>query len=193
GRVAYDHWPTVGKYATNASRLDVQSTVRINMPTIHFAERCESQALRFEEKHKQGRQIELRRNSKKGKTVYVGSPKSDRLIRIYDKGKESKLAEFESCWRAECQFNKRLAWTMLDRLRNWQCQSTFAQRVVVDSLEKTGIRWKAILAKPESLRMPARPESRLEQKLTWLKSQVAPTVSLLLEHYDLETIMRSLG
>lgn len=193
GQAAYKHWSYVAKHATNCSRLDVQSTVRLLFNSPNFAEMCESQALRFEEKHNQGRQVELRRNSKTGKTLYVGSPKSDRRIRVYDKGKESKLAEFQNCWRAEVQFNNRLAWTMLNRLKEWQCQGTFAQRTVFDSCDRSGLRWKSILARPESLRMPARPVSRLEQKLTWLKAQVRPTVELLLQHYAQEDIMDALG
>lgn len=193
GAVAYEHWTTVVKYATNVSRLDVQSTVRLQHPPATFAEMCESQALRFEEKHKQGRQVELRRNSKTGKTLYVGSVKSDRRIRVYDKGSESKLPELIDCWRAEVQFNKSLAWTMTNRLKEWQCPSTFAQRVVVDSLKKTGIRWKPVLARPESLRMPAPPRSTLQKKLTWLEVQVRPTVRSLLSHYSQLDIMVALG
>jgi hypothetical protein len=193
GATAYEHWPTVAKYATNVSRLDVQSTVRLKRPPLTFAEMCESQALRFEEEHKQGRQVELRRNSKLGKTLYVGSPKSDRRIRVYDKGAESKLDQYRDCWRAEVQFNNKLAWAMLNRLKDWQCPSTFAQRVVVDSLARSGIQWKAILARAESLRMPAQRKSTLERKMIWLQSQVRPTVKVLLEHYTEDDIIEALG
>lgn len=193
GRYAWEYWPIALKYSTNVSRLDIQSTVRLRSVPPSFAEMCESQALRYEDEHRCNRQVELRRNSATGKTVYIGSPKSDRRIRIYDKGKESKLTEFKDCWRAEVQFNNHLAKRMAHQLTEWCSQGTFAEQTVFSSLARCGVTWAPVLAKPVLLAGPPRPRSSLEKKLTWLESQVQPTIKLLLEHYGPTKVLEALG
>lgn len=193
GVTAFHHWQEVLPLATNVSRLDLQSTVQLEIDGTNFAEQCESQALRFEAKHKHGRQIELRRNSAKGKTVYIGSPQSDRQIRIYDKGRESGLPAYNKCWRAEIQFGSKLAWSMSQQLHEWTWQDIFAAKVVFESCARAGIVWKQLLAKEVLLSGPARPRRRLETKLTWLTNQVRPTILQLLDHYPRSVVMDALG
>lgn len=193
GVLAYRHWKEVLPFATNVSRLDLQSTVRLNINDSNFAEQCEAHALKFERAHNHGRQIELRRHSTKGKTVYVGSPQSDRYIRIYSKGRESGLPEFQGCWRGEIQFGKKMAWSMSQQLHDWVSQETFAQKVVFESFRKIGVPWQGLYAKEVLLASPPRPKNTLERKLTWLETQVQPTIKRLMDHYPLEVIMSKLG
>lgn len=97
------------RLATNVSRIDCQSTVRLVDRSFKLAEYVERRARRVSRAEPRPFAVRLLRDSMSGNTVYLGRRMSDRFIRIYDKGTESKESALEGCWRAEVQYNNRAA------------------------------------------------------------------------------------
>jgi len=174
--------PTVVQSATNVSRIDFASTVKLRDGQKYFAEACEREARRFKSKHNLVHQVELRRNTNTGNTVYLGRRVSDRFIRIYDKGAESRLEQFEGCWRAECQYNNKLAWSMAQHANRTEWDLAWVHGVVQHELERKGVSWLE-LQEQTQLNLSHTPKklSTNASRLLWLGQQVAPTVQKLLD------------
>lgn len=193
GALAQQHWKRIAKRATNVSRADLQTTYRLKVPKVHLAEACERQAKRFEATHNHGRQIELRRNTAKGKTVYVGSRKSDRLIRIYDKGLQSQLDPAGTVWRAEIQFNRKLAQLATTQALDQQIDPACVARSVVSELTRVGIVWWSSSVGSSLKASSAQIRRSSDMRLSWLTSQVKPTVQKLIDAGREKELLDALG
>lgn len=181
--------------ATNISRLDLQSTVRLNRDTPQFAAQLERRALQFKRKHNQRWEVQLLRNDVRGQTLYLGRRVSDRFIRVYNKHTESALVQYERCWRAEVQYGGRLANWRAKQLFETNSDATVAHELVYLECIRRGIPWLR-LPKGTGVRLKAVPVTRLsssDEQLAWLRSQVRPTVLKLVDRGRLIDVLTALG
>lgn len=186
--------PLVVQYASNVSRIDLASTVRLKVGQKWFAESCEREARRHKKKHNLVHQVELRRNTNTGNTVYLGRRISDRFIRVYDKGAESKLEEFSGCWRAECQYNNKLAWSIANDAAREEWDLAWIHNVVQAELERKGVSWFQPLERaPNNLTQAPKKLPTNSSRLLWLEAQVAPTVQRLIESGMRDEVLRALN
>jgi hypothetical protein len=113
---ARNHWKSIGEWATNCSRLDLQTTYLLKKRNVDLFDQIEDHLIN--KPATQGRPCEVTRirSSKGGNTIYLGSRKSDLYFRIYDKGVEDKSDE--SGWRIrfEIEFKRNLAKSYLSKL-----------------------------------------------------------------------------
>lgn len=191
--IAYERWRDIVPMAGNVSRLDVQVTMRLTPHIDNLAERVEALMLRFKKAHNRKYQLQLVRNDVKGKTLYSGSRKSDVMARLYDKGKESKLAELAGCWRGELQLSDRPALMKAKQLLDSEAVEDvivndvagyYAARgaVVLDScrVRRVGI-LRPVFAQNSS------------DRLSWLKTQVRPYIEREISRGNLSEVLDALG
>lgn len=119
-----------------------------------------------------------------GETLYLGSRQSPQYGRLYDKGIQSGQAPVGELWRMEVEYKKPVAGFLAQHLMTLdtkQRQTEIANRVVQWFLERgcpVDKDWQSQEVKPIFV------EERIttsEKKLAWLRGQVAPTVSRLIE------------
>lgn len=193
GVAAQRHWQVVAGAAENVSRLDAQCTLRLSEAQHQLPERCERQAKRFAAKHNQNRAVRLIRDSVKGKTLYVGSRHSDRFMRVYDKGAESKLESHGRLWRAEVEFKRSLALRNTAALLEVDAADGRILSLVLGELCRVGIVDLGFGAGLSLRSSSVRVRTDVDKKLSWLSTQVAPTVQFILQTRPLSEVLAVLG
>lgn len=189
GQLAGKTWDHILPHAARVSRIDLQVTVGLSEPNLNLA------SAYMPKVERQGkRKMTLVQNHTGGQTLYIGSRQSDQFGRIYDKGVQ--LGQFKPgyCWRYEVEVKKpradKVVHNMFEALRdgarpveevvqyvwhwfnNRSCSPIFA----VDD------RRQVIIEVGKRI-------STVDTKLTWLRTQVAPTVQRLMsEGHHLEVI-----
>lgn len=178
------------------SRIDFEVTVLNELPSTAFLEGLERSALNYTSTHDSRKQVELRRNNKTGKTLYLGSRYSDRFIRIYDKGKQSKLPELNNFWRAEVEFHRGLAFSQARTLSSYPDEAKYVSVTVNRELSRVGIAWFPISSEPQRVPQalnPQRTQSTNEARKAWLRTQVAPTIKKLRKQTSRTELLELLG
>lgn len=183
------------RLATNVSRIDFESTVRLNRDEKGLASHFERRARAHKGKHVKAFEVELRRNDVRGETLYLGRRQSERLLRVYNKHAESKHPFYERCWRAEVQYGGKLAYLRALHWSESPADSMFCHKTVELEMRRRGLPWlrlperSHLVLKVVPVKMPTTDERSLE----WLRSQVRPTVVKLLDHGKLVDVLKALG
>lgn len=132
----------------------------------------------------------------KGNTFYVGSPKADRRIRVYDKGSESAQDAFwQGSTRYEVQYRGGAARAALGALGalggDYQDR---VRRIVTARCEDCGIRGLGSLGEGFKVQLPINPRGNTETRMRWLKEQVRPAIGkLILQGVSERDILVALG
>lgn len=131
-----------------------------------------------------------------GATLYVGSRQSQQFGRLYDKGAQKGTAVPHLLWRAEVEYKKPKAqavavelYKLGDKERGQSIVST-----VIDWYEKRGV----VLPIDEDSGLIVNPTiqetvTTVTRKLTWLSSQVRPSVQQLIEAGLGKNVLLALG
>lgn len=191
GHAAGREWRYLVRSCDNVSRLDLQFTTRDGMEpwkriAKHFAE-----ARRWKKKRGHGPSLTFIRNDVDGYTCYFGKRVSDRYGRIYDKGRESKLPEFDGCVRYELELKAVAACRMAKFLTCCSDVDQVTASQVGLYFRERGVHLPASVATrlemTSSPMLPELPEAvaDISKKLLWLETQVQPTVERLISagHY----------
>jgi len=126
-------------------------------------------------------------NNDGGDTLYVGSRQSPAFGRIYDKGVEAGRAPAGHQWRLEIEYKKPLAGqiaAILMTFREGSLSDTITKMVVQWFVERGVVLGGFQIGTQMGTRVPIFVEERVTtatKKLAWLRGQVAPTVSRLIE------------
>lgn len=191
--LAEERWREVVKHSTNVSRLDLQATVRFDPADDNLAEKVERTMRRFKQAHNRKLMIELRRNDVKGKTLYTGSRQSELYARLYDKGRESRLEHYKAAWRLEVQHNDRAAKHTAAQLLTHDditapvlghVATYYRARgaVVIDS---TRVRLSRMIRPVD--------DRKTRSTISWLETQVRPTVLAEAGRGNLAEVLNALG
>lgn len=198
GAAALDAKPLLGG-DYHVTRLDLQVTC---LDESQNASRGEiAYHLMPERRKTSGRPVDasLRLNSSGGQTLYLGSPKSDRLGRLYDKGIEKKLAPAGACWRYEVQYRRRYAEATARVLSQSETHHDCIATLVTDYFAHRGV------PVPSVEGVSAKHELRYEsdyfskrtsddtRSLRWLSTFVASTVKRLVDSGKRDEVLRALG
>jgi hypothetical protein len=142
-----------------------------------------------------GRRTESRtliQNKAGGLTCYVGSPKSEMRMRIYDKGAESGDTPPGEKWRWEIQLRRQRASQYATALGPATPEEAAVAALVLAHCQRVGVRRPelgSVLPNP-----PAAPQSTdAADSLEWLRKGVSPAVQRLLLFYPRATVMAALG
>lgn len=130
-----------------------------------------------------------------GDTLYLGSRSSEQFVRVYDKERSPNGGnEYKTALRYECECKEQLAQRAYQRCVDTGYSAASCLSVLTGLLARRGISPISIGAIQQSpVGFTTLPISSLESSLSWLETQVKPTVSRLIrEGYELE-ILTALG
>jgi len=179
GHSASLYWLALLDHPVNVTRLDLQVTVGGVPPKADLA-RAEWE--RIDADGNLQRQAGWRSwitTRPTGSTLYVGSPKSDRRLRLYDKHAEDPLGHPPGCWRYELQARRDVAGSIAAALSG----SDRCTDAILGTVHKC-FRSRAVVPhfRPAAggvLGNVPRARSDAERRLLWLSRQVRPTVDWL--------------
>lgn len=193
GDLADVHWRDALRLASNCSRLDLQVTVRFNVPQpdVHLYSYVTAAGL----SKARGKPLKVSAvisNDGSG-TVYLGSRKSEEFARVYNKALESGDPFWQGCWRYEVQRSDDAAFqtarsigqddTWRERVRGvvWDY---FAQRGVVLPFDRGG---------GPLLAVHRHNPNDDERRLSWFASQIRPAILDILGRVDRSEVLMALG
>lgn len=171
-----------GLKAGSCTRIDLQVTIvrRVGFPLIE---------MHMELEQTEDRKLKIEGNSTDGYTLYIGSPSSDKRIRIYDKHVKMDGVE-HVFWRFEVQYRRQLAEHIFQSLGydGYEiCQflkgeiesisrkpNTVSSKILKDFWYTLG---SSQGARPKSVHYES-------NTLDWLRTQVEPAIVRLLNSYD---------
>lgn len=197
GLDAQAFWSILAPLGNNCSRVDLAVTAETT--------RCQPRLLRDYVRHAtEYDRINTKRlnlivqGNGEGKTLYVGSRKSDQFGRVYDKGAQQRdPLRIHRLWRYEVEFKDSRAKLVLGELLGANTPDTRAKLIgatVFTWFDHRGIppifRTYGDSAIP--LELSARVTSD-SQALSWLRKQVKPTVERLIEKDLKDEVLYALG
>lgn len=198
GHLAAAHYRRLLKVCDNVTRIDLQSTCRIDGDVSRFIRQLFTTHRKFSRKFKRAPNPSLFIGRDDSCTMYSGSRTSDRYGRIYDKGLESGLSSFQNCVRFEVEFKgkraRRLSYALSERVTKLSELSAtvwrfFAARGVL-------LRCASIFSTScEFLNSSySRGKSTdFERVLAWFTKSVRPSVSRLVSGGFLGSVRFALG
>jgi DNA relaxase NicK len=182
---------------THVSRLDIQVSFRFNVTNNNVAQVARNSVSRANNTISAARQrnATLMEDLRGGATCYVGTRTSEQFARIYNKDAESGAKEYERVWRYEVQLKNKLAVKLAEQVASATYTSSNHALVFVKQwLSHRGVStpWKA---DAELLPLPktSKPDTQIEAKLDWLRTQVRPALRVLLKYGLRDAILEALG
>jgi DNA relaxase NicK len=179
------------------SRIDLQVTVRFAVMPSDIARRAYQDADAANRRlpaHRR-RKLYIIMGSDGGDTFYLGSPSSDQRGRIYNKEIQSEDPSFIRTWRYELVFRNDFA-TSISRTIDTRVGD---HKIIVLSAVTSWLQYRGIdcslFAQGAGVLLPiARTlPTDIEAKLKWLRTQVRPTIKLLIERGMQDELSEALG
>jgi hypothetical protein len=101
--VAREHWKPIAALADNCSRIDLQVTLRNEQRAAQVIASEFKRVKRFREGNQRAPTLSMFQSSDGSSTLYIGKRVSEQFGRIYDKGKETGLSEYDNAVRYEVE------------------------------------------------------------------------------------------
>lgn len=190
GELAGQWWAVFAPVAKNISRLDVQVTVKLESAIPDLAE---SYYLAIQSMHPIDRKaipakkFSLHKSTTGGQTLYVGSRQSTTFGRLYDKAAQSPHlgGEIGKLWRYEVEIKKPRALNLVNRLvqciKNHEHPDLHISSYVYHWFADRSVR-PLFKAGENIVEVGYKVElTPVERKIEWLRTQVQPTVRMLLD------------
>jgi hypothetical protein len=188
---ARDNWRDVYKLATNVSRIDLQLTFKLDSPHEPFIREQHAQAIRAKQGQGRKREIELKWNSVKGDTLYIGNRSSDVFARVYDKGRQEKSELPGLLIRHEIEYKRKTAMSIADSLDRAESVNTHLARLVSTYLRRFDL--QTLSAGEANVQCARGRTTDNEVKRRWLLNSVKPSVTRLVEAGMLSEVLDALG
>lgn len=197
-KFADDLFSTFYSPISKVTRIDLAVTMELENPDEKMAERHYNKLVKTGLKSSNNR---IMTSNKGGSTLYVGSAKSDRFGRLYDKGLQSGTAEGGKLWRYEVVIRKpkasplakAIAETMRDQSFTDNTRDMIATYVYKWFLDR-GVKpfWQPRRAVDAPVHIDYE-ETSADRKLRWIREQVAPSMAWLwMEGYK-EELQEAVG
>jgi hypothetical protein len=163
----------------NCTRLDVQVTVRYTPPREHLAQTVYDGIRIRKPIPRRVVSSNLILGSDGGSTCYVGARQSEYFGRVYNKGVESKDAQYLDCWRLECEHKGGAARDLAVYLVATNDWHSACRGLVLEFYQQRGYRVDFHADALPMFRHARRSQSDVERRMKWLAEQVSPTVNAL--------------
>lgn len=190
-------WPQIHRDDAHYSRLDLQATVRFGAEDNGYGRDAYAIAVQhnLQRARAQQRRISAWEDADGGYTLYIGSRSSNHYCRLYNKAAASTDEMYERCWRFEVELHNESATKAAQYIYGGsKSQPRAAASTVWQYYRDRGIEPPYTRESEENAVLPiAAPQTELERKLKWLRTQVAPTVRVLLEHTPGDIVLAALG
>jgi hypothetical protein len=177
---AYVEWKELLRPGTNCSRLDLQVTVCQVPAGVQLARQAWSLLEDGDASLGKARHRSFYDTRPAGQTLYLGSRKSDVLLRLYDKSAESPEEYPPGCWRYEVQMRHGRAGLTASALCVGGEPGRQSVGLVYDCFSRRGVR-PTFSRSGVGLRNTV-PATRTDADRTraWLRTQVKPALQRLL-------------
>lgn len=191
GQVAQLGWREVFELAEGCSRIDMQFTVNYGRDPQEVITLHDEEARAYANRLKRPPSVRLIDHNVKGKTLYLGERVSTYFGRVYDKGRESKVVQYQGCTRYELQVNgDRALWTA-GRLHGEKSSFTSSSAQASYFFRKRGLQDVPVC--PHKLYSTSRTPPDELSRLAWLSKSVRPSIQKLIDSGLLFEVLDSLG
>lgn len=189
GDIGDRHWRSFCSKPAKATRIDLAVTVKFGVEFEGLPEKYYSN-LDGLEKKPDGRGYSLVKNTKGGQTLYVGSRKSEKFGRVYDKGVQEGSSPPGFKYRFEVEYKKPSSETIRKSIQELRERERGAiLNTVHGFFERAGVVpvWRK---NGDAIKLEAEAKvTTAQKKIIWLSSQVRPTVQkLILAGYKDEVV-----
>lgn len=178
-------------------RLDAQVTVWFKRDIPHLARWAADESVQAREKSHGGKwRVNVRAGYGDGDTCYLGSRQSNVFIRIYDKWRESGLAEeYRHAWRFEIELSGSPAAEIWAGAHAAEPRPEAVAGWVRWYLARRGVSLPDTLSSVlASTPQAPRRETDNDRRLAWLRSQVRPSIDkMLASGVSLAQVREALG
>lgn len=191
GATAGFDWFDIYQLCDRVTRFDVQETYRLpSDPTKHVLRQLR-RANDYSERKNLHHVNDLWERNDGGATAYLGSPKSERRMRIYNKHVESKLDHYKGCVRYELQLRDDSARLVAARVGSGKDCQTVIRQVVQRFAQGRGIHAPTFRDSGMPIGLPhKKPDCQVT--LEWIEKAVGPSIRLLLERGWSNELVRAL-
>jgi hypothetical protein len=193
GDHAAEMWRELARFAENVSRLDIQVTVQLPMTQRGLAREGYRAAIAYLADNDRAPQLRLITTHPVGDTLYIGSPKSDVMARLYDKAAESPNLYEPGTWRYEVEYKREAALSVCRTLQGAANPQAAIAATVFDHFAARGVAPRFPRGAASEIHATTRRRSVDETRLRWLESTVAPAVRTLLRNVPRSEVERALG
>ena len=181
----------------HVSRIDVRVDATYDVMPTDIARKGYEHAIRANERLplQRRRKCYLLMGSDGGDTLYLGAPTSEQRGRVYNKERQSELPGFLRTWRYECIFRNHSAGRVVEALQSGtKDYSGTTLAIVAGWFGDRGIpvsQWGNTRTVP--IRLVRTIPTDVEQRLTWIRKQVAPALRWLEEAGASNDMLEALG
>ena len=177
------------------SRIDFEITVQGEDGDEHHARRLYREIDAKDFRTPKGRRFsaEVKHRPRRGDTLYVGSPTSDRYGRVYNKTAEQRGKVAPNLWRYEVEHHRKPAQKAWAAFCASDSPTSITRDVVVATFEDKGLDMSFVdNSTPHRLPTSYEPTDD-ERRLEWLSSHVSKTVRQLEDRLGAEAVAKALG
>lgn len=203
---ASENWEQLLNLSDNVTRLDIQVTLHVPSGTTLTLSKHHSELKRAPRYRGKPATWKFWYGPTGAEACTVGRRVSDRFGRVYDKGLESGLPEYEGCLRYELELHRGVALSTARRLDATEHQAPVMAHMVHEFMGNRGLRVGRAWLQPaagdvcagsnkEFVIAPSYNRSSPEtvRVLRWLRNSVQPAIKRLLDQDLDQEVLRALG
>lgn len=187
--LAFENWSKVYHAAENFTRVDLQLTLQMARDPQKIIPTIYRRLLSQKKKKKNAPQVTLLKSSNGTSTVYLGQRQSERYLRCYDKGRESKLDYFHNSIRFETELKGPLCLSVLRAMSSSKRPAGWAALYVSRYLMDRGLDLGQSPGDLYTVSVPRR-RTDAQRRLRWLEEQVSGSVRFLVASGHLIAVRR---
>jgi len=198
GHLAAAHYHRLLEVADNVTRIDLQTTCRLDGNVSKFIRHQFAMHRRFSNRFKKAPMPSLFIGRDNSCTMYSGSRQSDRYGRIYDKGAESGLKQWQNCVRFEVEFKGKRARRIAHGLSEHLTDIFVLSRTVWSFFSVRGllIKFESIFSTSREFLNSSVVRAKcldVDRLLAWLNKSVRPSICRLQSRGFSERLRLALG
>jgi DNA relaxase NicK len=200
GQAAQDRLDTALDLAQNVTRVDLAVTVKLTPPDDDLERELWAALQAAYPDKKAPFKAKFIDSLTEGRTIYVGSRTSERMLRVYDKGAEARAAEdphgaerYLGCHRFELEVKGGQARPTALTVSESPLPGFRVASLVGAYCALHGIDHSTFTNNPTGLIPGFRRRSDTDSKLSWLRRSVSPTVDWLRSNGNQAKVLRALG
>lgn len=189
GPLAYNYGRAFLDVGARPSRLDLQVT---GQPVTTAARSIESlfyQAREYRNPKHRPPALKMWVSREGPEGLYIGSRASEVMLRIYDKGRESRQAIYAGHLRVEAELKQRTALRFAGALLASEYTTEFCAGAVRGLAVGRGITIPFEVEGPEVVLHKTSYVTPVEGKMAWLRSQVSPTIQALVDEVGWASVL----
>ena|SRR5215472_826363 len=192
GALAWHRWYDASNHSGKCTRMDLQVTRPVNDEPGLYIRTMYEIGKAAAKRPGRPQELTLTDTPSGAKMLTVGSRQSMLYGRMYDKGRESGLDEYQGCVRWEVEVKGQSAIDLCAWMRQNKSEPYVCQSMVRNFYEERGMppTWEDLLQ--EDVPPPVKRTRTDQTKIAWLAAQVAPTLQTLKEHGRLPDAIRAL-